>query len=181
MWLIVALFFTFLIEVCWLPYCVVYSLCKITQLEKQDNRKCIFATDGILEQNSVRRTFKCVVTETCLIMAAPHWWFCRVQWLFIHVIYINCLSFWLERKDSWKRKFRSSQWWPILDLAHKFIAHTLFCTRMMPYSTCCKITSPGPATTKVRLQLNILLFTENSSILLFSVKWFLRYFVFDLR
>ena len=116
--LIVALFFPFLIEVCWLFYFVVYSLCKITQLEKQDNRKCIFATDGILEENSVRRTFKCVATVTCLIMAAPHWCFCGVQWLFIHVIYIKCLGFWLERKDSWKRKFRPSQWWPILDLAH---------------------------------------------------------------
>ena len=30
MCLIVALFFPFLIEVCWLLYCVVYSLCKIT-------------------------------------------------------------------------------------------------------------------------------------------------------
>ena len=117
MCLIVALFFPFLIEVCWLLYCVVYSLCKITQLEKQDNRKCIFATDGILEQNSVRRTFKCVATVTCLIMAAPHLCFCGVQWLFIHVIYIKCLGFWLERKDSWKKKFRPSQWWPILDLA----------------------------------------------------------------
>ena len=115
--LIVALFFPFLNEVCWLLYCVVYSLCKITQLEKQDNWKCIFATDGILEQNSVRRTFKCVATVTCLIMAAPLWCFCGVQWLFIHVIYIKCLGFWLERKDSWKKKFRPSQWWPILDLA----------------------------------------------------------------
>ena len=88
--LIVALFFPFLIEVCWLLYCVLYSLCKITQLGKQDNRKCIFATDGILEQNSVRRTFKCVATVTCLIMAAPHWCFCGVQRLFIHVIYIKC-------------------------------------------------------------------------------------------
>ena len=76
MCLIVALFFPFLIEVCWLLYCVVYSLCKITQLEKQDNQKCIFATDGILEQNSVRRTFKCVATVTCLIMAVPYWCFC---------------------------------------------------------------------------------------------------------
>ena len=117
MCLIVALFFPFLIEVCWLLYCAVYSLCKITQLEKQDNQKCIFATDGILEQNSVRRTFKCVATVTCLIMAAPHWCFCGVQWLFIHVIYIKCLGFWLERQDSWKKKFRPSQWWPILDLA----------------------------------------------------------------
>ena len=118
MCLIVALFFPFLIEVCLLLYCVVYSLCKITQLEKQDNRKCIFATDGILEQNSVRRTFKCVATVTCLIMAVPHWCFCGVQWLFIHVIYIKRLDFWLERKDSWKKQFRPSQWWPILDLAH---------------------------------------------------------------
>ena len=117
MCLIVALFFPFLIEVCWLLYCVVYSLCKITQLEKQDNQKCIFATDGILEQNSVRRTFKCVATVTCLIMAVPYWCFCGVQWLFIHVIYIKCLGFWLERKDSWEKKFRPSQWWPILDLA----------------------------------------------------------------
>ena len=120
--LIVALFFLFLNEVCWLLYCVVYSLCKITQLEKQDNWKCIFAMDGILEQNSVRRTFKCVATVTCLIMAAPHWCFCRVQWLFIHVIYIKCLGFWLERKDSWKKKFRPSQWWPILDLARLLIS-----------------------------------------------------------
>ena len=119
MCLIVALFFPFLIEVCWLLYCVVSSLCKITQLEKQDNRKCIFATDGILEQKSVRRTFKCVATVTCLIMAVPHWCFCGVQWLFIHVIYIKCLGFWLERKDSWEKKFRPSQWWPILDLALK--------------------------------------------------------------
>ena len=119
--LIVALFFPFLNEVCWLLYCVVYSLCKITQLEKQDNRKRIFATDGILEQNSVRRTFKCVATVTCLIMAAPHWCLCGVQWLFIHVIYIKCLGFWLERKDSWKKKFRPSQWWPILDLAQMSI------------------------------------------------------------
>ena len=37
----------------------------------QDNRKRIFATDGILEQTSIRRTFKCVATVTCLIMAAP--------------------------------------------------------------------------------------------------------------
>ena len=117
MCLIVALFFPFLIEVCWLLNCVVSSLCKIIQLEKQDNRKCIFATDGILEQKSVRRTFKCVATVTCLIMAAPHWCFCGVQWLFIHVIYIKCLGFWLERKDSWEKKFRPSQWWPILDLA----------------------------------------------------------------
>ena len=117
MCLIVALFFPFLIEVCWLLYCVVYSLCKITQLEKQDNQKCIFATDGILEQNSVRRTFKCVATVTCLIMAVPYWCFCGVHWLFIHVIYIKCLGFWLERKDSWEKKFRPSQWWPILDLA----------------------------------------------------------------
>ena len=100
MCLIVVLFFPFLIEVCWLLYCVVYSLCKITQLEKQDNQKCIFATDGILEQNSVRRTFKCVATVTCLIMAVPYWCFCGVQWLFIHVIYIKCLGFRLERKDS---------------------------------------------------------------------------------
>ena len=114
--LIVALFFPFLIEVCWLLYYVVYSLCKITQLEKQDNQKCIFATDGILEQNSVHRTFKCVATVTCLIMAAPHWCFCGVQWLFIHVIYIKCLGFWLERKGSWKKKFRPSQWWPILEV-----------------------------------------------------------------
>ena len=117
MYLIVALFFPFLIEVCWLLYCVVYSLCKITQLEKQDNWKCIFATDGILEQNSVPRTFKCVATVTCLIMTAPHWYFCGVQWLFINVIYIKCLGFWLEREDGWKKKFRPSQWWPILDLA----------------------------------------------------------------
>ena len=109
--------FPFIIEVCWLLYCVVYSLCKITQLDKQDNRKYIFATDGILKQNSVRRTFKCVATVTCLIMAAPYWCFCGVQWLFIHVIYIKCLGFWLQRKDSWKKKFRPSQWWPILDLA----------------------------------------------------------------
>ena len=118
MCLIVTLFFPFLIEVYWLLYCVVYSQCKITQLEKQNNRKYIFATDGILEQNSVRRTFKCVATVTCLMMAAPHWCFCGVQWLFIHVIYIKYLGFWLERKDSWKKKFRPSQWWPILDLAH---------------------------------------------------------------
>ena len=117
MCLSVALFFPFLIEVCWLPYSVVYSLCKITQLDKQDNRKCIFATNGILEQNSVRRTFKCVATVTCLIMAAPQWCFSGVQWLFIHVIYIKCLGFWLERNDSWKKKSRPSQWWPILDLA----------------------------------------------------------------
>ena len=60
MCLIVALLFPFRIEVhvCWLLYCVVFSLCKITQLEKQDNRKCIFATDGILEQNSVPSHFK---------------------------------------------------------------------------------------------------------------------------
>ena len=125
MCLIVALFFPFLIEVCWLLYCVVYSLCKITQLEKQDNQKCIFATDGILEQNSVRRTFKCVATVTCLIMAVPYWCFCGVQWLFIHVIYIKCLGFWLERKDRWEKKFRPLQWWPILDLAH-VIAHRYF-------------------------------------------------------
>ena len=93
MCLIVDLFFPFLIKVCWLLYCVVYSLCKITQLMKQDNRKCIFATDGILEQNSVRRTFKCVATVTCLIMAAPQWCFCGVQWLFIHVINKKCLGF----------------------------------------------------------------------------------------
>ena len=95
MCLIVALFFPFLIEVCCLLYCVVYSLCKITQLEKQDHRKCIFATDGILEQISVRRTFKRVATVTCLIMAARHWCFCVVQWLFIHVIYLylQCLGF----------------------------------------------------------------------------------------
>ena len=85
---------------------------------------CIFATDGILEQNSVRRTFKCVATVTCLIMAAPHWCFYGVQWLFIHVIYIKCLGFWLERKDSWKKKFRPSQWWPILDLAHVLNWHS---------------------------------------------------------
>ena len=36
-------------------------------------------------------------------MAAPHWCLCGVQWLFIHVIYIKCLGFWLERKDSWKK------------------------------------------------------------------------------
>ena len=125
MCLIVALSSSFLIEVCWLLYCIVYSLCKITQLEKQDNRKSIFATDRILEQTSVHRTFKCVATVTCLIMAAPHWYFCGVQWLFIHVIYIKCLGFWLERKDSWEKKFRPSQWWPILDLAH-FI-YSLFC------------------------------------------------------
>ena len=77
MCLIVTLFFPFLIEVCWLICCVVYTLCKITQLDKQDNRKCIFATDGILEQNSVRCAFKCVSTVTCLIMAAPHWCFLR--------------------------------------------------------------------------------------------------------
>ena len=65
MHLIVALFFPFLIEVCWLLYCVVYSLCNISQLAKQDNRKCIFATDRILEQNSVRRTFKRVATIMC--------------------------------------------------------------------------------------------------------------------
>ena len=65
MCLIVALFFPFLIEICWLLYCVVYCVCKITQLGKRDNQKCIFATDGILEQNSVRRTFKCVATVTC--------------------------------------------------------------------------------------------------------------------
>ena len=117
MCLIVALFLPFLIEVGWLLYCVVYSLCKITQLEKQDKQKCIFATDRILEQNSVRRPFKCVATVTCLIMAVPHWCFCGVQWLFIHVIYIKCLRFWLEKKEGWKQKFRPSQWWPILDLA----------------------------------------------------------------
>ena len=47
MCLIVALFFPFLTEVYWLLYCVVYSQCKITQLEKQDNSKCIFVTDGM--------------------------------------------------------------------------------------------------------------------------------------
>ena len=93
MCLIVAQFFPFLIEVCWLLYCIGYSLCKITQLEKQDNRNCIFATDGFLEQNSVRRTFKYVATVTCLIIAASHWCFCRVQWLFILVIYIKWLDF----------------------------------------------------------------------------------------
>ena len=55
--LIVTLFCPSIIEVCWLLCCAVYSLCKITQLGKQDNQKCIFVTDGILEQNSVRRTF----------------------------------------------------------------------------------------------------------------------------
>ena len=100
MCLIMALFVSFLIEVCWLLYCVVYSLFKITQLLKQDNWKCIFATDGIF----VRSTFKCVATVTCLIMAAPHWCFCGVQWLFIHVIYTKCLGFWLERKDNWEKK-----------------------------------------------------------------------------
>ena len=40
MCLIVALFFPFT-EVCWLLYCVVYSVCKTTQLEKQDYQKCI--------------------------------------------------------------------------------------------------------------------------------------------
>ena len=70
--LIVALFSPFLIQVCCLFYCVVYSQRKITQLEKQDNRKCIFATDRILEQNSVRHTFKCfgvfVECNGCLFM-----------------------------------------------------------------------------------------------------------------
>ena len=70
--LIVALSSSFLIEVCWLFHCVVYSQCKIEQLKKQDNRKCIFATDRILEQNSVRRTFKCfgvfVECNGCLSM-----------------------------------------------------------------------------------------------------------------
>ena len=117
MCLIVALYFPFLIEVCWLLYCVVYFQCKITQLEKQDNRKCVFATDGIFEQNSVCRTFQSVATVTCLIMAAPLWCFWGAQWLFVHVIYIKCLISWLERRDSWKKKFRPSQWWPILDLA----------------------------------------------------------------
>ena len=73
MCLIVALCFSFplLIETCWLFYCVVYSRCKITKLEKQDNRKCIFATDRILEQNSVRcaPTSKFVATDKCLIIA----------------------------------------------------------------------------------------------------------------
>ena len=41
MCLIVALFFPFLIKVCWVLYCVVYLQCKITQLEKQYNGKCI--------------------------------------------------------------------------------------------------------------------------------------------
>ena len=134
MCLIVALFFSFLIEVCWLLYCVVYSLCKITQLEKQDNQKCIFATDRILEQNSVRRTFKCVATVTCLIMAVPYWCFCGVQWLFIHVIYIKCLGFWLERKDSREKKFRPSQWWPILDLAQMYTCATTENARKMAFS-----------------------------------------------
>ena len=44
-------------------------LCSI--LSVQDNRKCIFATDGILEQ-----IFKCVATVICLIMAGPQWYFC---------------------------------------------------------------------------------------------------------
>ena len=59
--------------VCWLLYCVVYSLCKITQLDlSRTNKKGFFVSDGILEQNSVCRTFKCVATVTCSIMAAPH-------------------------------------------------------------------------------------------------------------
>ena len=97
-----------------------YSLCKITQLEKQEYRKCIFATDGILEQNSVRRTFKCVAMVTCLIMAAPHWCFCRVQWLIFHVIYIKCqASDWKERaveKRSSVRRNDDQFWiWPIIN------------------------------------------------------------------
>ena len=107
MCLIVALYFPFLIEVCWLLYCVVYFQCKITQLEKQDNWKCVFATDGISEQNSVRRTFQSVATVTCLIMAAPLWCFWGAHWLFVHVIYIKCLGSWLERRDSWKKEIPS--------------------------------------------------------------------------
>ena len=70
-----SIFSIILIEVCWLPYCVLYCQCKLTQLEKQNNRKCIFATDGILKQNSVRRTFKCVATVICLILAESRWCF----------------------------------------------------------------------------------------------------------
>ena len=84
--------------------CIVDPQCKITA-EKQDNRKCIFAKDGIPGQNSIRRTFKFVATVTCLIV--PRWCFCGVKWLFIHVIYIKCLGFWLERKDNWKKKVTS--------------------------------------------------------------------------
>ena len=63
-----------------------------------------FATDGILEQNSVHRTFRCVATVTWLIMAAPHWCFCEGQWLFIHMIYIKCLGFWLERERTVEKR-----------------------------------------------------------------------------
>ena len=58
MCLILALFSPFLLKYMLVALSclwVVYSQCKITQLEKQDNRKCIFATDEILEQNSIRR------------------------------------------------------------------------------------------------------------------------------
>ena len=40
-------------------------------------------------------------------MAVPHWCFCGVQWLFIHVIYIKCLGFWLERKGQLKKEVPS--------------------------------------------------------------------------
>ena len=66
MYLIVALFLAFLIEVCWLLYCVVHSQCKSHSWRSRTTENVL------LEQNSVRRTFKCVATVTCLIMAAPH-------------------------------------------------------------------------------------------------------------
>ena len=79
-------------------------MCKITQLEKQDNRKCIFATDGILEQNSVLHTFKCVATVTCLIMVALHCCFCGGQWLFINPCDIRKVSRLLTEKKGQLRK-----------------------------------------------------------------------------
>ena len=109
--------FLFLIEVCWLLYCAVYSQCKITQLEKEDMQPKMYFCDGRNFRAKFRPShFKCVATVTCLIMAAPRWCFCGVQSLFIYVIYIKCLGFWLERTDNWKKKFRPSQWWPLLDL-----------------------------------------------------------------
>ena len=107
MCLIVDLLFAFLIEVFWLLYCVIYSQCKIRQVETQDNRKCTFTTDGILEQNSVRRTFKCVAAVSRLIMAA-----CAslvFLWSVMVVYpYIKCLGFWpKERKGNWKKKILS--------------------------------------------------------------------------
>ena len=125
---IVAHFFPFHIEICWLLYCVPHCRCI---LHSWRSRTTIFffffflffcflffATDEIFEQNSVRHTLKCVLTVTCLIMAMPFlvfffFFFFLRSAMVVYPCDIHKVSKLLtgtKGKLKKKKKFRPSQW-----------------------------------------------------------------------